>query len=432
MKKKIVINSRFVTFDEKRPVFEGSMSWEGDRITGFYPETPNDLSGYDEVIDGKDKVYMPGLINTHGHAGMSLLRGYADDYPLQTWLEQLIWPIEARFTNEDVKWGSLLSIAEMLKGGTTTFVDMYTHMDEVARAVQQSGIRAVLSRGVIGLGSREEAMDKLAESASFAKEWNGAAGGRITTMLAPHAPYTCPPWYIKEIVSSAEKLGLPIHIHMSETSREVEENAAQYGERPVKHLADLGVFNLPTLVAHAVHLTDEEIDILKQYDVKISHNPGSNLKLASGIARVPALLRKGVTVSLGTDSAASNNNLDMFEEMRLAALIHKGVTGDPLAVPAQTALSMATKEGAASVWLDSLGVLKSGCKADFISVRTDRPHLHPMNSVISHLVYSANSADVADVYVDGECLVRNRTLLTLDEEQIQFEANRRIRLLTQS
>jgi 5-methylthioadenosine/S-adenosylhomocysteine deaminase len=421
MKKTIITNGVFVTGQEERPVIKGCMVFEGDRITYIGEQPPLPLEQYDEKIDGSRKLYMPGLVNTHCHAAMSLLRGYGDDLALQVWLEEKMWPMEAKFSSEDVYWGTSLSILEMLKGGTTAFVDMYDHMDQVAQAVEQSGIRGCLTRGVIGLCPPEIQDAKLAEAIRFAKDWNGKANGRITTMMAPHAPYTCPPDYIERFVQAAHDLDLPIHTHMSETRREVLANEQQYGARPVAHLQKLGVFSRPTLVAHAVHLTDEEIEVLREHDVHVSHNPGSNLKLASGVARVPDLLRAGIKVSLGTDSSASNNNLDMFEEMRLAALIHKGVSGDPVAVPATEALKMGTLTGAQSIWLENVGQLKQGWKADFIALDMDQPHFLPKTDYVSHIVYSASQQDVIDVCIDGRWVVRGRECLTLDEEKVKRE-----------
>jgi 5-methylthioadenosine/S-adenosylhomocysteine deaminase len=360
---------------------------------------------------------------------MSLLRGYGDDLALQIWLEQKMWPMEAKFTADDVYWGTSLSVLEMIRSGTTAFVDMYDHMDQVAEVVRLSGMRGVLTRGVIGLCSAEEQERKLQEAIRFARDWNGQADGRITTMMAPHAPYTCPPDYIEKFVQAAHDLNLPIHTHMSETAREVQANVDQYGARPVAHLEKLGVFTRPALVAHGVHLTDEEIAVLARRDVRVSHNPGSNLKLASGVARVIELQQAGVKVSLGTDSSASNNNLDMFEEMRLAALIHKGVSGDPVAVPAKTALRMGTSIGAESVWLDGVGTLEAGRKADFIALNIDQPHFLPRTDFVSHIVYSAAGQDVVDVCVNGSWLMENRTCLTLDEERIQHEFARKFEAL---
>ncbi len=425
MSRTVIENGTFLSMEQGKNVFHGFMVIEANRIAYIGEDAPELQSG-DVRIDGRGKLYMPGLVNTHGHAAMSLLRGVGDDLALQVWLEEKMWPLEAKFTATDVRTGTELSILEMLKGGTTSFVDMYSFMDEVAQVVDTAGIRACLTRGVIGYCPPDEAAAKLVEASTFAKEWHGRADGRITTMMAPHAPYTCPPDYIEKIVAIATDLQLPIHTHLSESRAEVDRHEQQYGIRPVEHLRRLGVFDRPCLIAHGVHLNDEEVEICRAYDVRISHNPGSNLKLASGIARVPQYLHAGLLVSLGTDSAASNNNLDMFEEVRLAALIHKGVSGDPTAVPAFTALSMATTMGAKSIWLEDVGVLAAGMKADFIALNLEQPHFQPRTDLISHVVYSANAHDVTDVFVDGKQLVRNRECLTLDEERIMAEANRAI------
>lgn len=419
-------NVKIVPMNGDVAPFDGWIGVEKDRFVYIGKVAPNDLDSYDRIIDGQGKLAMPGLINTHGHAAMSLLRGYGDDLPLQTWLEEKMWPNEAKFTADQVRWGTSLAILEMIKTGTTTFADMYDYMDTVAEVVSSSGIRASLTRGVIGLCPEDEAKRKLLEARAFAKTWNGQADGRITTMMAPHSAYTCPPWYIEQIVEAAHELDLPIHIHLSETAREVADNVKQYGERPVKHLEKLGVFARPTLVAHAVHVTEEEMDILKQYDVHVSHNPGSNLKLASGVAPIVTMLEKGIGVSLGTDSAASNNNVDLFKEMRLAALIHKGVTGNPLAITARTALALATTGGAAALRLANVGVIGVGFKADMILVDLHAPHFYPRHDLLSHLVYAASGEDVSDVCVNGQWIVESRSCLTLDEERIKYEADRSI------
>lgn len=424
--KRIFINAMLITMKEGEEIIRhGAMAVEGSYIT-YIGAVPSEevLSAYDEVIDCEGRALMPGLVNTHGHAAMSLLRGYADDLPLQTWLEEKMWPLEAKFTARQVYAGTALSVIEMIKSGTTCFVDMYDHMDQVGQVVLESGMRARLCRGSIGLVSAEEQQEKLREAVQFAKDWNGEADGRITTMLAPHAPYTCPPDYIRKFVEQAAELNLPLHTHMSETAKEVEQNVADYGLRPVEHLRQLGFFDLPSLVAHAVHLTDEEIDILASYDVKVAHNPGSNLKLGSGIALVPKMIKKGLRPGLGTDGAASNNNLDMLEEVHLAAMIHKGVNEDPVAVPALTALKMGTLFGAECAFLDQeTGSLEVGKKADFVVIDLSGPHMQPLHDVVSHMVYSASRNDILDVYIDGKAVMRNRELLTMDEEKIIFEAN---------
>lgn len=430
--KRILINGTIITMIEGKEVIErGAMGVEGTDIT-YIGEVPSEevLASYDEVIDLKGRAIMPGLVNTHGHAAMTLLRGYADDLPLQTWLEEKIWPLEAKFTEEQVYAGTALAVAEMIKSGTTCFVDMYDHMEEVAQVTLESGVRARLCRGAIGLCSEEEQKQKLNEAVRFAKDWNGQADGRITTMLAPHAPYTCSPDYIRQFVEKAAELQLPLHTHMSETAKEVEQNVEDYGARPVEHLRRLGFFDQPSLVAHAVHVTDEEIDILASYDVKVAHNPESNLKLGSGIAPIPKMLEKGIRPGLATDGAASNNNLDLFEEMHIAAMIHKGFHEDSVLVPAMTALKMGTLYGAECAFLEKeIGSLEVGKKADFVVLDLSGPHMQPLHDVVSHIVYSANRNDILDVYIDGKPVMRNRELLTIDEEKVKYEANRAIQAI---
>ncbi len=425
MKRLWIENGTFVTMDDNRPVLKGHMIVEGDTILYMSEEAPEPLPEGAERINGEGLVFMPGLINTHGHAAMSLLRGYSDDQSLQVWLEQKMWPMEAKFTDEDVRWGTSLAVAEMLKSGTTTFVDMYDRMNIVAEVVEQSGIRAMLTRGVIGLCPPEVQTSKLNEAKQFVRDWNGKADGRIGAMMSPHAPYTCPPDYIARIVEAAHELNVPLHTHMSESSAEVAQNVKDYGCRPVEHLDKLGFFSRPALLAHAVHLTDEEIALLAARGAAVSHNPASNLKLASGIARVPDLLKAGVTVSLGTDSAASNNNLDLFDEIRLAALIHKGISGDPTAVPAHEALKMGTVYGAKAICQDQrLGQLKEGLKADFIAINIEQPHFYPQTEIVSHFVYSGSGRDVVHVWIDGNQVVKNGQCLLLDEAKIMAEAQR--------
>ncbi|MFC5650770.1 amidohydrolase [Paenibacillus solisilvae] len=425
MKRLWIENGTFVTMDDQRPVLKGHMVVEGDTILYLSEELPDPLPEGAERMNGQGLVFMPGLINTHGHAAMSLLRGYSDDQSLQVWLEQKMWPMEAKFTDDDVRWGTSLAVAEMLKSGTTTFVDMYDRMNIVAEVAEQSGIRAFLTRGVIGLCPPEVQTSKLNEAKQFVQDWNGKADGRIATMLSPHAPYTCPPDYIVRIVEAAHELNVPLHTHMSESAAEVAQNVKDYGCRPVEHLDKLGFFTRPALLAHAVHLTDDEIALLAARGAAVSHNPASNLKLASGIARVPDLLKEGVTVSLGTDSAASNNNLDLFDEIRLAALIHKGVSGDPTAVPAQEALKLGTVYGAKAIWQEQrVGQLKEGLKADFIAIDMEQPHFYPQTEIISHLVYSGSGRDVVHVWIDGNQVVKNGECLLLDEAKILAESQR--------
>ena len=249
---------------------------------------------FDKVINGRGKVLAPGLVNAHGHAAMTLLRSYADDVPLMYWLEKRIWPVEAKLKREDVYWGTMLAILEMIKSGTTTFTDMYFFMDQVAEAVEESGIRGVLSRGLVGIG---EMADKgLTESEQFVGAWQGKGDGRITTMLGPHAPYTCPPEYLKRVIALREKLDVPVQIHLAETLDEANRIQKQYGMSPTALLAETGLLATPVLAAHCVHLSETDMDILRDNQVHVAHNPGSNLKLGSGVAPIPQLLKRGIIV----------------------------------------------------------------------------------------------------------------------------------------
>ncbi|MGZ4111873.1 MAG: amidohydrolase [Tumebacillaceae bacterium] len=420
MGRTLIHGATIVPVVEESYIQEGYLIIEDSRIAevgeGAYTGSHE---GFERVIDAKGKLAMPGLINTHGHAAMTLMRGYADDLPLMEWLQTRCWPIEDKMIPEDIYWGAQLAILEMLKGGTTTFTDMYYFMDKVGEAARDAGIRAVLSRGLVGIpGKIEEAME-------FNKEWHNAADGRITVMFGPHAPYTCPPEYLKEVVRISEENNLPLQIHLSETAFEVQECIKNHGMSPIKLMEELGVFSRPTIGAHCVHLSDEDIAIMAKYDVRVAHNPDSNLKLGSGVAPVLKMLEAGLTVGLGTDGAASNNNLDMFEEMRMAAMLHKGVNQDPIAVNAYKALEMATKNGARALFLEeNLGTLQQGALADVILLDINQPQYFPRHNMIAHLAYSSSAHDVTDVFVNGQLVVENRKVLTMDEEQIYREVER--------
>lgn len=378
----------------------------------------------DKVIDCTNKLAIPGLVNTHTHAAMTLFRSYADDMQLMDWLQTKIWPAEANLNAEDVYWGTQLAIAEMIKSGTTTFADMYFFMPEVAKAVEDTGIRAVLSRGMAGVAPT--AQQALQESEEFYQQFNHSAEGRITVMLGPHAPYTCPPDYLKKVVSLAQKLGSEIHIHLSETIGEVEECKTKYGKSPIALMDELGVLDCGVLAAHCVHVSEADISIMKNKNVRVAHNPGSNMKLASGVAPVSEMLKAGLCVGLGTDGAASNNNLDMLEEIRLAALLHKVNNNDPLAIPAKTAVALATEHGANAVGLGNItGQIAEGFKADITIFDMNKLHWYPRHDRLSLLTYSAAASDVDTVIINGRIVLENKQLTTIDEERLIKEVNRR-------
>lgn len=407
---------------------KGDLAIKGDRIlkVGAEGELPPDWKP-ERVIDGKDYLCLPGLINCHTHAAMTLLRSYADDLPLKAWLEDKIWPMEDRLTPEDVYWGTMLAIVEMIESGTTTFSDMYFFVEQTAEAVEKSGMRACLARGLVGTGPQGES--GLQDSKELLEKWQGAADGRVSIWLGPHAPYTCPPDYLEKVLELAQAYKAGIHIHVAETADEVGQIGALYGKTPVGYLQDCGVFQFPTLAAHCVHLTDDDLAVLAENRVGVAHNPESNMKLASGIAPIPQLLSAGVTVGVGTDGASSNNNLDMLEEMRSAAFLHKVAQMDPLALPAFQAFSMATSGGAKALGLQDVGLLKPGYKADIILVNLHQAHFYPRNNLVSHLVYAASGSDVDTVIIDGQIIMEERKVLTIDKERVIQEVEERAQRL---
>lgn len=393
---------------------------DGKRIAGF-PENADGVP-YDEIIDGKGMLALPGLVNTHTHVAMTLFRSYADDLALMDWLQNMIWPAEAHLDDDIVYWGSMLAFAEMIRGGTTAFCDMYMFMDSCAQAAEAAGIRGNIARGLAGV--TPNGMKALEENVELYRKWNNGADGRIRVMLGPHAPYTCPPDYLKKVRDTAEQYGIPIHIHLSETKGEVDTCREKFGVTPIALMNQIGLFDVPTLAAHCVHVTEDDIAIMAEKQVCVAHNPGSNLKLASGIAPVPAMRKAGVVVGLGTDGASSNNKLDMFAEMRLAALIHKAASLDPFAIKAEEALQMGTKDGAMCLGYDDLGELKKGYLADLILVDRSGWHWKPRFNSISLAVYAGNSMDVDTVMVNGKVLMRHKELLTIDTEKLDYEVQR--------
>ncbi|MCL2677954.1 MAG: amidohydrolase [Clostridiales bacterium] len=421
----LIKNALILTMMEKpggglEPPFRGDMVIREDRIAYAGPEAPP--GAFDKVISGEKRLVMPGLINAHGHAAMSLFRGYADDMDLMSWLKKKIWPIEAKLRPQDVYHGACLAMLEMIKSGTTAFADMYFHMERVAQAAVEAGLRASLCEGLTSLPGER---DKLPLAVDFALNWRGQGGGLITAMLGPHAPYTCPPLYLEKVLKQAALHDLPLHIHLAETKEEVAQILEAYGRRPARLMAEIGLFDAPhVLAAHGVFIAEEEMPLLASGKVSVAHNPRSNMKLASGIAPVSGLLQAGVNVALGTDSACSNNNLDMFQELRAAALLAKLKDSDPKALPAAQALKLATVNGAQALALPDVGTLSPGMKADMILLDLGKPHFapDPQRDIISHLVYAASGADVETVIVNGRLLMENRRLPHLDEEKILYEA----------
>ncbi|MGD8982155.1 MAG: amidohydrolase [Desulfobacterales bacterium] len=374
-----------------------------------------------KIIDARGGIIMPGLVNTHTHLPMALFRGLADDLPLSVWLNKHIFPAEANHIHpETVKLGALLSGAEMLLSGTTTCCDGYFFEDSVAAAVNDIGMRAILGQGIIdfpapGLPKPEDNVDN---ALKFIQKWKDRSP-LITPSMFCHSPYTCSETTLKKAKDAADGKGVLFQIHAAETKDEYASIQTKHHTTPVKYLDKIGVIDQNTLLVHAVWLTDDDIEIIAKRRASVSHNPESNMKLASGIAPVPALLKAGVTVGLGTDGCASNNNLDLFSEMDTAAKLHKVNTMDPTVMDAVTVLKMATIDGAKSLGLqDIIGSLEIGKKADVIIIDTRKPHLVPVYNPVSHIVYAAQGSDVQDVIVNGKILLRNKELLAFDMEYI--------------
>jgi 5-methylthioadenosine/S-adenosylhomocysteine deaminase len=412
--KNILIKDATIISNE---IKKGSLLIQNDKIVEISKKLgENDA---DEVINASDKILIPGLVNTHTHLSMTLMRGLADDMPLDTWLNNYIWPVEAELNPEYCYAGALVACAEMIKSGTTCFNDMYFFMDHVARAADDAGLRGIISHGMIDFGDEEKRRKEFKESIRIIKKCHNTGDGRIQVAFGPHSPYTCSQELLSEVKREAAKYGIRIHIHVSETQKEVSDILEAHGKRPFEYLDEIGFLGSEVTAAHAVWLSKNEIDIIKQSDVKLSHNPSSNMKLSSGVSPISELLRKEVCVSIGTDGPASNNNMDMFEEMKMTALLQKVTTMDPTVLKAEEVFKMATINGAKSLGLeDQVGSIEVGKKADITIIDARSPQLTPFRNPISHIVYSANGGNVDTVICNGEILMKNRELTTLDESMI--------------
>lgn len=369
-------------------------------------------------IDGRGKLLLPGLVNTHTHVAMTLMRGYADDIPLMEWLHERVWPFESLLTPADVSAGARLGVAEMLLGGTTTMVDMYWHEATVAEVALGTGIRAVLCPGLVD-GERMNDFERdLADTMAVA-----ARCDRLAVRVAPHAAYSCSAENLRRAVELALRHGLGMHVHVSETLEEQRIVRARHDRTPTEYLLEAGVFDVPAIAAHCVHVTDGDMELLRSRGVTVAHNPQSNMKLASGAAPVARMLERGLNVTLGTDGASSNNDLDMWDEMRAAALLGKLVAADPAATTAWEVLRMATAEGARAIGMEGvLGVVAEGALADLVMLDIEKPHWCPCEDPVSALVYSAKSSDVDTVFVDGRMLVSGGSIVGFDVDEAMRDA----------
>ncbi len=415
-----------VSMDGSGPMEEEgiSVAVAGDRIVeighnlaGKYPQA--------ELLASPQGLIMPGLINSHSHAAMSCFRGLADDLPLMDWLMQHIFPREAKLTKEIVYHSTLLSICEMIKSGTTAFNDMYLFTQEAARAAADAGMRAWIGEGFFDFpspcyGELENGFAYVEELFDLHKD-----SELVTITITPHAVYTCSPPLLQRAAALAEQKNALLHIHLAETKSEVSGCVEQYGSTPVRHLEQLGLLNERVVAAHCVQISDEEIALLAERKVKVAHCPESNMKLASGMAPVQAMLQQGLTVGIGTDGSASNNDVDMFSEMRTAAMLHKLRDLEPTAMQAEAVLRAATMGGAALLNAEAeIGSIEVGKKADIIMLDMNQPHLTPCSHPVSHLVYAAKGSDVLHSVINGQVVMRDRRLTTLDEAAILAEMRR--------
>ncbi|MCD6154713.1 MAG: amidohydrolase [Candidatus Verstraetearchaeota archaeon] len=433
----IIVSKSIVTMGRRGILKDGAIVTEDDRIIdiGRIEEMKRKYPRY-EKIDASNCILLPGLINTHTHIAMSLLRGYADDLKLHEWLNNWIWPLEKEMTDRDIYVGGLLAAIEALRMGTTTINTMYHHHPEYneVRAIYETGMRGVASHTCFSWRIEEDY--KMLED--LIRKWHGKGSWRIRAAVSPHAPYTVSPKHLKELKEYVDAKNMEVeadyekliwHIHTAETKNEPEMIKEKFNVDVsggvLKYLYDLKVLGEEVLAAHCVWLTEEDVEVMKKTRTKVSHNPISNLKLASGISPIYKLIDAGITVSLGTDSACSNNALDMFETMKAAALIQKGLTMNPTVISADEALKMATVKGAEALnWSSQIGRLEIGMKADIIAVELDKPHLTPLYNEISHIVYAAKGLDVKHVMVDGKIIMENYKIKTVDEEEIMKEAEK--------
>ena len=376
---------------------------------------------YDEKINAKNMIIMPGLVNTHTHLAMSIFRGYKDDRKLMDWLENAIYPVEDKLKPEDIYWNSYLSCLEMIKSGTTTCNDMYFGMNKTVEAIKDTGLRAVVAWCI----KDDSIKDKVQKTKEFAQKYNNDKNSKIKIYVSADAPHTCNPETIKICVDLAKELNTGIHIHLAETLEEEERVEDDYEKRGTEYLNDLNVFDVPVVLAHGIYVSDSDIEILKKIKGGISHNPISNCKLSSGICNVVKLRNNGINIGLGTDGIGSTTTMDMFEEMKTAAYLQKVNTMEPTSIKAYDILKMATIEGAKVLGMDKeIGTLEPGTKADMIFIKTDRIHLCPDNDVCSNIVYSANGADVDTVMIDGKIIMQGRKMVNLDEREVMKQVKK--------
>lgn len=429
MTKLLIKNADILTLDATDRILKNSsIAIENKKIIAL-GTAPEDFAP-DESIDAKNHVALPGFFNAHAHAAMTLLRGSAEDLPLARWFNEGIWRTESALTEDDVYWGTALAACEMIRSGTVAFADHYFWMHQVARVVQESGMKALLAWCVFGSNFAAELGPTTLElTEEFVAEFQNSAGGRIKTMLGPHSPYISTEGALRDAANVARKLNVGCHIHVSESQAQVDNSYKQFGKSPVAYLNDLGIFDNPSIAAHAIYVDEADIEILRAKNVSVAACPKTHLKLAMKTTRLVDLMRAGVPVALGTDGAASNNDLDMLQVARLAALLQKHDTGDATVLPSAQALRLATHYGARALGFVNSGVLQVGADADLILIDMDKPHLVPRHDLAANVLHAASGSDVNYVIVDGQILLRKGELTTLDAEKIMRHVEPRARAM---
>jgi 5-methylthioadenosine/S-adenosylhomocysteine deaminase len=403
---------------------------DAGKIVDLQPTGQVDLGQAHELLAGWEMLAMPGLINTHAHVPMVIFRGLAEDVSIERWFNEFMWPLESNLIEEDVYWGMLLGLVEMIEGGVTTVADHYFFMDQAAKAVEQAGTRAALGWAVFG----SQGYRALDETAAFVERWQGQGHGRITTWMAPHAPYTCDDDFLRATVAHAERLGVGIHIHAAEEMGQTQASLQKRGLTPIQVLAQTGVLGVPLIIAHGCGILPQDIDLLKQAaaPVGIAHAPKTYLKLGMGLTPILPLREAGIPVGLATDGAVSNNTLDIFESLRLMAMLQKHEARNPEIMTIPQALEIATRGSAAVVGLaDKIGQLIPGYLADVILVDLSGAHHQPLHSLTASLVYNTRASDVQTVIVNGEIIMRDRHILTLDKAEIIRQVTRSMERLAQ-
>lgn len=426
MTRTLIRNVDVITLDDRGTVLRGSsLAIDGRTIVGVGQEPAGFQA--DETIEAANHVAIPAFFNSHCHTAMTFERGWAEDLSFPQWLNERIWVAESALGPEDVYWGAALAACEMIRGGTGGFNDHYFYMDQVAEVLEQSGMKASLAWCVFGIGDEKEIGANLEGTLGFVDRWATRCGGRLRLFLGPHSPYICPPPFLARVAELAQARDLGIHLHVAESQEQVSKSLHEYGRTPIEHLEDLGVLQAAggCIAAHCLVASDGDLDLLAKYGATVAHTPVTYMKLAMGVNRLDRFLRRGVQVGIGTDGPASNGDLDMLASLRQTAVLQKHELGDPRAASGDLVLRMATRAGARAAGFTDSGSLSKGSAADIALIDMDRPHLLPRHDLIANVVYCAKATDVTHLMVDGRWLYRNGELLTLDEEKIKAEAERR-------